>query len=166
MLLVLGIAVLAAFFSLLSQKLWHFALESQKEVHATDLAQSYQCQLGNYSIEVLHRDPLILFIRNFLKPGEGEYFKNVSAPMMKRSSVAESADNYYAESNVRTSSSAFLMKGQDEVVKCVEERASRLTGIPLDDCEPLQVVWYTKGQLYRPHHDVCFPGYLTHNADL
>jgi prolyl 4-hydroxylase len=112
----------------------------------------YTCKHG-YSIKVLKQDPLVVLIDNFLQEGEGDYIRNISKPRMKRSSVAETTDNYYAVSNVRTSSSAFMGKSEDAVVKCVEERASRITNIPIEDCESLQVVWYTKGQKYEPHFD-------------
>lgn len=72
---------------------------------------------------------------------------------MQRSSVAASPDDYYSKSDVRTSSSAFLLKSQDPVIKCIEDRSSMFSGIPLPQIEPLQVVWYTKGQKYEPHLD-------------
>jgi len=39
------------------------------------------------------------------------------------------------------------------VIQCIDERASKFSGIPTEDCESLQVVWYTQGQKYEPHHD-------------
>jgi hypothetical protein len=49
-------------------------------------------------------------------------------------------------SKVRTSHNAFLEKAQDDVVRCIELRASRISKLPIGNIEPLQVVWYRDGQ--------------------
>ena len=117
-----------------------------------EFLKNYKCQ-HSYTVKILHRDPFVAWIDDFLQPGEGEYLKYIGMPKMQRSSVAESPDNYYAKSQARTSSSAFLEKSQDAVVKCIEERASNVTGVPMDYCEPLQVLRYMKDEEYKPHHD-------------
>jgi len=95
----------------------------------------------------------VVLFENFLQSGEADYIKAIARSRMKKSTVAESADDYYHESDVRTSSSAFLKKAEDPIVACVEQRASLITGIDLYDCEPLQVVHYLPGQKYEPHFD-------------
>jgi len=111
----------------------------------------YQCR-DSYSMQVIHRDPLIIYVDNFLIHGEADYIRNISQNRMMRSYVAESAVGNVV-SNVRTSSSAFLDEQEDAVVSCIEARASKITGIPLVDCEPLQVVRYYVNQQYEPHFD-------------
>lgn len=54
----------------------------------------------------------------------------------------------------RTSKTAKLnFHDEDPVVQAIQRHASEITGIPLDQTEPLQVVWYQKGQHFLPHCD-------------
>jgi prolyl 4-hydroxylase len=82
-------------------------------------------------------------------------FSKSRGPLMKRSVVAEEKQ---VEHQSRTSYSAFLGKSQDDVVQCIEERASKFSSIPPENIEPLQVVWYREGQKYEPHFDYFPPG--------
>jgi hypothetical protein len=58
---------------------------------------------------------------------------------MQRSTVVGDVQNRVHDS--RTSHNAFLGKSEDKVVRCIEERAARITGKPIENIEPLQVVW-------------------------
>ena len=53
----------------------------------------------------------------------------------------------------RTSSTAFLSKGKDDVVKCLENRISTVAGNSVENLEPLQVTQYKHKQEYKPHYD-------------
>jgi prolyl 4-hydroxylase len=112
----------------------------------------YVCK-HSYTMRVIHRDPLIMIADDFLQPGEAEHMIAYAKPRMERSRVL--GDQKYSEG--RTSSSAYLTKSADHVIRCIEERASHITGIPVNTTESLQVVWYTKGQEFRPHFD-----YISH----
>jgi len=112
---------------------------------------AYQCRHA-YTLHVLNRDPQIFLIENFLQPGEAEYMRQIAAPLLQPSTVADGSE-YYAKSNTRTSSSAYLEPQHDAVVACVEQRAVSLASVSLSSCEPLQVVSYTKDQEFKPHYD-------------
>jgi prolyl 4-hydroxylase len=116
---------------------------------------TYVCK-HSYRINIVHRDPLIMMIDDFLQPGEAEHMIAVAKPKMVRSGVF--GEKKYHES--RTSSSAYLEKSEDHVMRCIEERASQITNIPVNTTEALQVVWYTKGQEFRPHYDYLSPSDL------
>lgn len=58
-------------------------------------------------------------------------------------------------SDIRTSSGVFLNRGQDDVVKRIEERISAWTLMPVGNGEGLQVLRYTKEQKYDAHWDYC-----------
>jgi prolyl 4-hydroxylase len=113
-----------------------------------DYLSNYQCK-DNYRVYVLNRDPTIIYLEDFLQPGEAEHMISIAKPRMQRSRVV--GEVQYSET--RTSSSAFLEKAQDPVVACIERRASYFSNISVEATEPLQVVWYTKGQEFQPHHD-------------
>jgi len=43
--------------------------------------------------------------------------------------------------------------GQDKYIQQIEQKASDLTGYPVTNIEPLQMVCYRKNQFYNEHHD-------------
>ncbi|KAI9599065.1 hypothetical protein BDF19DRAFT_478657 [Syncephalis fuscata] len=115
-------------------------------------AEPNKSQFGckhDYQAFILNRDPMVIYLEDFLQPGEADHMIELAKPKMMRSRVV--GEQEYSDS--RTSSSAYLESSQDNVVKCIEERASLFTNISMEATEPLQVVWYTKGQEFRPHHD-------------
>jgi len=54
----------------------------------------------------------------------------------------------------RTSETAWIKK-DDPVARKIFEKASQLSGKPMNCCEDLQVVRYKPGTFYRAHHDSC-----------
>ena len=59
----------------------------------------------------------------------------------------------------RTSSNVFLPRQSNVVIQAVENRIAEMTGYPWHFGEDLQVVRYTQGQYYKPHHDYHDPAY-------
>ena len=57
----------------------------------------------------------------------------------------------------RTSSSMFLKRGQNDLVTCIEQRISNLTGLPVEHGEGIQILRYDIGQEYRKHYDYFNP---------
>jgi prolyl 4-hydroxylase len=92
---------------------------------------------------------MVIYLEDFLQPGEADHMIEIAKPKMTRSRVIGDAQH----SEARTSSSAYLERSQDNIVKCIEERASLFSNISVESTEPLQVVWYKEGQEFRPHHD-------------
>jgi len=54
----------------------------------------------------------------------------------------------------RTSETAWIPR-RDPMVQKLIHKAMELTGKPYENCEDIQVVRYTPGTYYRPHHDSC-----------
>jgi prolyl 4-hydroxylase len=59
-------------------------------------------------------------------------------------------------SDIRTSSGAFVGRGQDAVVAGIEKRIAEWSMIPEDHGEAIQVLRYEPGQEYRAHYDYFF----------
>lgn len=109
----------------------------------------------SYSVEIMSRDPLVIYIRDFLQPGEAEHMISSAVPAMARSMVASLPTNDTKTmankmDEQRTSSSAFMTRGQDAVMQCIEQRAADFVGEEREKLEGLQVVWYRIGQKYNP----------------
>ena len=56
-------------------------------------------------------------------------------------------------SDIRTSSGVFLDRGEDEVIRRIEERIAAWTLLPAGNGEGLQVLKYSKTQKYDAHWD-------------
>ncbi|CAN4082538.1 unnamed protein product [Withania somnifera] len=67
--------------------------------------------------------------------------------------VTDNESGESIESEVRTSSGAFLLKAQDEVVANVEARIATWTFLPEENGEEIQILHYEHGQKYEPHYD-------------
>ncbi|KAI9227597.1 MAG: hypothetical protein DHS80DRAFT_24082 [Piptocephalis tieghemiana] len=117
---------------------------------------TYVCHHG-YTVEVVNRDPMVMYIRDFLQPGEAEHMISLAKPLMKESSVVDSKKNKDGKttktSTARTSFSAFMKRSKDSILRCIEQRATNFSRISIEQTEALQVVWYREGQQYRPHFD-------------
>jgi hypothetical protein len=57
----------------------------------------------------------------------------------------------------RTSSGMHFERGESELVARIERRIGELVGCPVENGEPLQVLHYTPGAEYKPHHDYFDP---------
>lgn len=107
--------------------------------------------VGSY--EILNDDgPVVTKISNMVLPDEADYLiKKAEEVGLARSTVVTEKDS--KEDDSRTSYTAFLPKGSDDVITCIENRLSAIAGKPHSHLEPLQVTKYNHTQKYDPHHD-------------
>lgn len=89
-------------------------------------------------------------VDSVLTRDECKYIMEKADKLFNRSTVV--GTNGYDAS--RTSETAWISK-DDPVARKVFEKASELTGKPMECCEDLQVVRYKPGTFYRAHHDSC-----------
>lgn len=80
--------------------------------------------------------------RRFLSEDECDYIRNTATPRLQRSNVADSLTGQQKLSEVRTSSGMFFERGEDKVVKRVEERVAMVTMLPAGNAEGMQVLHY------------------------
>ncbi|KAF6254960.1 hypothetical protein COO60DRAFT_261018 [Scenedesmus sp. NREL 46B-D3] len=104
-------------------------------------------------MRVLSWDPRIMHYRRFLSESECDELREMARPQLQRSGVADSITGKSKYDKVRTSSGMFFPRGQNELVKSIEERVAMVTMLPADNAEGMQVLHYENGQEYRPHHD-------------
>lgn len=105
--------------------------------------------------------PRIWVVERFLSDEHCDHFINLVLGKQQRSQGfdAETGDNMNTET--RTSSHAFLARGQDEVVAALENRIARMLMMPVENGEGFQILRYQIGQEYKPHYDYFdpkFPG--------
>lgn len=133
----------------------------KKKIPPTNLLE-YPLQKKN--IRVVSNDPFMRYIHHFISPEECKHLIDIAETRFQRS-PAESADTKTTAHPDRTSFSAFLEKGETDIVKSIETRAATLVNVPVSHLESLQVVRYTKGQFFKPHYDYFVRGTAPYGRD-
>lgn len=107
----------------------------------------------HFDVEILHESfPVVSKAHAIVLPEEADYLiQKANEIGFQKSKVLQGSENVLSKQ--RTSSSAFLPKGEDEVITCIEKRFSALARMPHENLEPLQITKYTEGQKYNPHYD-------------
>jgi prolyl 4-hydroxylase len=110
---------------------------------------------------VISNSPILHVIENFLSPEEADQVIALAQGRFKPSEVVPegNAGDQVVES-ARTSTSVYLVKSENPLIKSIEERAAKEANLPTSHLERLQVVRYEHGQFYKPHFD-----YLPVNYD-
>eukprot|EP00249_Psilotum_nudum_P009659 c22073_g1_i1 orf=164-1066(+) len=115
-------------------------------------------------VEFLSWEPRAFVYHNFLSKEECEYLINLAKPHMVKSTVVDSATGGSKDSRVRTSSGAFLHRGQDKIIRGIEKKIADFTFIPVEHGEGLQILHYEVGQKYDPHYDYFHDEFNTKNG--
>ena len=109
------------------------------------------------TIEVLHPDPLIRVVRNFITQEEAielvAQYEHLLGPSTVASDINSSETSISPQ---RVSSSAYLPVGSDAhpLIESIEMRAVLLAGKALKHMETLQLLRYKgRGQFYKRHFD-------------
>ena len=102
------------------------------------------------TVECIDNNPTILRLVDLLSDEECDHLINIADTRFSRSMAATDESNFHES---RTSSSAFLTRSEDPVIKKIEERLARVLKIRPRQIEPLQVVKYQPGQKYDFHTD-------------
>jgi prolyl 4-hydroxylase len=105
--------------------------------------------------------PRAFLLKGFLSDAECEHLIKLAKPSLAKSSVADNKTGKSVDSNIRTSTGMFLSKQHDAIVAGIEKRIARVTMIPEENQEALQILHYHDGQKYDPHHDYFHDVYNT-----
>ncbi|GJP85281.1 hypothetical protein CLOP_g15396 [Closterium sp. NIES-67] len=125
---------------------------SPEDVLAAGLKEPGGVELSRV-IRLSDKDPRAFLYKSFLSDEECDHIVAIAAARLARSAVTDSKSGQSVVSEVRTSSGMFLSKGEDDVIRAMEQRVSEWTFLPVANQEALQVLRYGKGQKYDPHFD-------------
>ena len=112
---------------------------------------------SRFQTKILHRNPDIILIENFLTEEECDYIIKLGEPHIKKSEVC--GKNGSRPDKSRTSMTAHIGKkflrgdNPDKVLLNVLDKASEYGGLPAKNIEPIQLVRYEPGQYFKPHYD-------------
>jgi prolyl 4-hydroxylase len=94
-----------------------------------------------------YEEPLVVVLGNVLSDEECDELIKHSRQQLQRSKIGGD----HAVNQMRTSSGVFCE--ENETITRIEKRFSQIMNIPIEHSDGLQVLLYTPGQEYRPHHD-------------
>ena len=106
---------------------------------------------------------IIYEIKNVLNKEECDIIMQISKNRLVRSSVISNNPI----SDIRTSKNTFLHKSNEklpinDILEKIDNLTVKISGKPIENQEPLQVVKYDKDQQYKSHYDCCVP----HESEL
>ena len=101
--------------------------------------------------KILSKDPHVATYNNLLSDEECQHFIDISRESLKRALVSE--DNKGVVSSGRTGSNTWIQHDHDEITQRVGERITKIVGMPLENAEAFQVIYYGIIQEYRQHYD-------------
>lgn len=116
-----------------------------------DLTENRMTMKPNIIEKVHNTEPLVVTVDTCLTHDECSHMINISKKMMKRSLVSTSTIG--VESNGRTSLNTWIQHNHDEITKNIGEKIAKIVGIPLENAEAFQVIYYDVNAEYRNHYD-------------
>lgn len=97
--------------------------------------------------------PRIVLFGNVLSEAECDELMAQSRSKLTRSEVVDPATGSFKLDKARTSEGTHFNRAETPLVDRLEQRVAELTGIPLENQEPLQILHYGIGGEYEPHYD-------------
>jgi len=137
-------------------------------VHPHDVDRMFENMIVNftkYKPVVMHRNPWVVVLDEFLTLEECEGVLAVGAKNLKRSVDAGemTTDGKFKKitTDKRTSENSWCLDDcyRSDTVQQVNRKMTEVTGIPQENFEYLQVLRYMPGQYYAQHHDY-IPGHV------
>lgn len=109
-------------------------------------------------MRALSEEPWIVELSDFLTKDECNHLIKLGEnAKMTQSKVGTTYEDSENDDSSRNSFTSFLIKGQDETVKKIEQRCAIVANHPITHIEPLQIVRYKPGQFFKEHHDYFKP---------
>lgn len=115
--------------------------------------QTLQCPGDSYSVHIFSKEPLVVYIENFLSAGERSHLLDISEPAFEPSTIThDGGAETHRDQTVRDSEVAFIPRSDG--VRCIEARARAFQGWR-DEVwiERLRTQRYRPGGHYSHHFD-------------
>ena len=103
------------------------------------------------NVDILSSDPFVAVYDDIISEQECQHFIKISQESLKRSLVSDSQKGFFSDG--RTSSNTWIKHDHDQITKNVGERIAKIVGIPLENAESFQVIYYGVSQEYKQHYD-------------
>jgi prolyl 4-hydroxylase len=114
---------------------------------------------GDRRVSVLQTmvDPRVVVFGDLLSDEECEALIELAKPRLARSLTVATKTGGEEVNADRTSNGMFFQRGENELVRRIEQRLARLLQWPEENGEGLQILQYGPGAEYKPHYDYFDP---------
>ena len=102
-------------------------------------------------------NPRVVVFGGLLSDEECDQLVELAKPRLARSLTVATRTGGEEVNADRTSNGMFFQRGENELVRRIEQRIARLVNWPEENGEGLQVLHYTPGTEYKPHYDYFDP---------
>lgn len=102
-------------------------------------------------LSIISCDPIVYVIDDFIDEYSCEHIIALSKDKYKRATVC--GDKKGQVSNGRTGDNCWIVHDEDLITLEIADKISALVGIPLENSESFQSIYYDKGQQYKIHYD-------------
>lgn len=100
---------------------------------------------------IVHDDPEIFTIDNFIDYNVCQHFINISKNSLVQSVVSNDINGFVSPG--RTSSNTWIDHNHDEITLSIAKKIANIVDIPIENAEKFQVVYYNTTQEYKNHYD-------------
>jgi prolyl 4-hydroxylase len=136
------------------------ALPPAVPVPEPDLKESpLYVDAGDRRVYVLQtmQNPRVVVFGDLLSAEECDALIGLARPKLARSLTVQAKTGGEEINADRTSNGMFFQRGENELVRKLEERIGRLLNWPVENGEGLQILHYRPGAEYKPHYDYFDP---------
>lgn len=114
---------------------------------------------GDRQVAVLQTmyNPRVVVFGELLSDEECEQLIELARPRLARSLTVATKTGGEEVNADRTSNGMFFQRGENELVRRIEQRIARLVSWPEENGEGLQILQYGPGAEYKPHYDYFDP---------
>jgi len=138
------------------------ALPAPMDVPEPELdGQPTQLVVGGHEVKILTlmKHPRVIVFGGVLSDEECSGLMDLARPRLARSETVDNATGGSEVNAARTSDGMFFERGEHELIRRIEQRIAELLRWPVDHGEGMQVLRYSPGAEYRPHHDYFDPAH-------
>ncbi len=114
---------------------------------------------GDREVQIVFalRNPRVIVFGSLLSDDECDELIALAKPKLVRSETVITSTGGSEVNAARTSEGMFFERGENPLVRRIEERIAHLVNWPLENGEGLQILHYQPGAEYKPHHDYFDP---------
>lgn len=121
-------------------------------IYQSDKARTITALGRDIEIHPVLAHPRVEIVKDLVTSVEAKRIIEVLDSYFERSTVGY--DSLHSEiSEVRTSSTCFIRRRESLIIEAIERRISAVTGLPIENIEPLQLIRYKSGQQFKAHYD-------------
>jgi prolyl 4-hydroxylase len=115
---------------------------------------SCETRLAEVAPKIISADPYIALYERLFSPAECKYLAVLGAPWLEKAGILDLTGQGRTDENIRNAHSCSIPNlAEDLIVQAINRCIAAATGTQPGWGEPLNILKYTPGQQYRPHHD-------------